>query len=445
MKIEQGFLSERVDWTLVCSVLGLLTIGTIAILSAASPLPFYSSVIQKHFLALGIGTLLFVVASGFNYQIFQDQSKMIYLLVIAMMVLVLVVGETQRGQRAWIRFPYFSFQPSELARILTILILASYLDRRGSKVRTLGYMAGAFAVVGPVMGLILLEPDFSSTLTFFPMLLGMLFCAGASVAPLIAMMAFGALTLALPLFWTLLSLHPEWTQGGWFFSAFLSIRAFNLPLLIAIIGIFVFVFFIWKMTVWLRFNAPAPYFLVIALVLSIGLCSGVVVDHQLKGYQRDRFVAFLVPDKDPRGSAYNVAQAQIAVGSGGLWGKGIFAGTQSQLGFVPERHTDFIFAVVGEEMGFFGAISVLGLYTLLLWRIVDTARSARDRYGYLVCCGLGTVYGFYLIVNVGMCLGLVPVAGIQLPLLSYGGSNLVVTLMALGIVGNIYSKRHSFF
>jgi len=165
MKIEQGFLSGRVDWTLVCSVLGLLTIGTIAILSAASPLPYYSSIIQKHFLALGIGIFMFVVASGFNYQIFQDQSKTIYFFIIVMMILVLVVGESHRGQRAWIRFPYFSFQPSELARILTILILASYADRRGSNVQTLGYMAGAFAVVGPVMGLILLEPDFSSTLS----------------------------------------------------------------------------------------------------------------------------------------------------------------------------------------------------------------------------------------------------------------------------------------
>lgn len=445
MKIERGFLSGRVDWTLVCSVLGLLTIGTIAILSAASPLPFYSSVIQKHFLALGIGALAFVIASGFNYQVFQDQSKLIYFLIIVMMVWVLFFGETQRGQTAWIRFPYFSFQPSELARILTILILAGYLDRRGSDVQTLGYMAGAFAVVVPVMGLILLEPDFSSTLTFFPMIFGMLFCAGASVAPLMAMTGFGALTLSLPLFWTLISLHPEWTQSGWILSAFMSTRAFDFPLVIAIAGIFVLLFFVWKMTVWMRFNAPAPYFLVIALVLSIGLCSGVVVDRQLKGYQRDRFVAFLVPDKDPRGSAYNVTQAQIAIGSGGLWGKGIFAGTQSQLGFVPERHTDFIFAVVGEEMGFFGAISVLGLYALLLWRIVDTARTARDRYGYLVCCGLSTVYGFYLMVNVGMCLGLVPVAGIPLPLLSYGGSNLVVTLLALGIVGNIYSKRLSFY
>ncbi|MFH2203614.1 MAG: FtsW/RodA/SpoVE family cell cycle protein [Elusimicrobiota bacterium] len=443
--MESGTLRGRMDWALVISLLGLLAIGSIAILSAASLLPYYDSIRLKHFLALGIGIVVFFAAFGFNYHVFQDQSRIIYVLTVAMMLLVLFVGEDMRGTRAWIRFPFFSFQPSELARILTVLILASYLDRRGSKSQEIGYLAGAFAVAAPIMCLILLEPDFSSTLSFFPLLFGMLFCAGASVAPLLALTGFGAVTLAMPLIWTMLALRPEWTQNGWFLSAFLSVRQFGMPLALAVVGISLLVFCAWKMTVWMRFNAPAPYFVILALILSAGLCGGALLDHQIKGYQRDRFVAFLVPDKDPRGSAYNVAQAQIAIGSGGLTGKGIFAGTQSQLGFVPERHTDFIFAVVGEEMGFLGSAAVLALYMLLLWRIVNTARLARDRYGYLVCCGFTAIYGFYFMVNVGMCLGLVPVAGIQLPLLSYGGSNLVATLLAMGIVMNIYSKRHAFY
>lgn len=444
MKIEHG-LSNQIDWALIGAVLGLVTIGSVAILSAASPLPYYSAIIQKHFIALGIGIVLFMLAFTFNYQVFQDQSKMIYVFTILLLVLVLMIGTTLRGQRAWIRLPYFSFQPSEIARIMTILTLANYLDRRGNKVQTLGFLVGAGLLVGPIMGLILMEPDFSSTLSFFPLVAGMLFCAGANLLPLLALMVLGGITLLLPLLWTLLSLRPEWVESWWILSAFMHIREFDAPLAITVLGIFVLLFFMWKMAGWLRFNAPAPYFLVAGLILSLGICGAAALDHQLKGYQRDRFVAFLIPDEDPRGSAYNVAQAQIAIGSGGLWGKGVFAGTQSQLGFVPERHTDFIFAVVGEEMGFLGALSVLGLYMLLIWRIADTARLARDRYGYLVCCGLASIYGFYLIVNVGMCLGFFPVAGIQLPLLSYGGSNLVVTLMALGIVANIYSKRHAFY
>ena len=138
-----------------------------------------------------------------------------------------------------------------------------------------------------------------------------------------------------------------------------------------------------------------------------------------------------------------MCQSQIAIGSGGALGKGLFNGTQSQLGFLPERHTDFIYAVVGEEMGFVGTMTILAFYLLLIWRIVSIGKLARDRYGFLVCSGLATMFCFELVLNVGMCLGLMPVAGIPLPLISYGGSSLVITLWALGIAANIYSRRYA--
>jgi rod shape determining protein RodA len=143
---------------------------------------------------------------------------------------------------------------------------------------------------------------------------------------------------------------------------------------------------------------------------------------------------FLSPEADPKGAGYNLLQARIAIGSGGLLGKGIFSGTQSRLGFVPERHTDFILAVVGEEMGFWGTMLVMGLYVIILSRIRISARLARDRFGYLLCCGIFAMFMVYFFINFGMLLGLSPVAGVPLPLLSYGGSNLVATLVALGLV-----------
>jgi len=167
-----------------------------------------------------------------------------------------------------------------------------------------------------------------------------------------------------------------------------------------------------------------------------------VVNRRLKPYQRDRFAAFIAPKQDLEGAAYHVRQSQIAIGSGGFLGKGLFEGTQSQLGFLPERHTDFIYAVIGEEMGFWGAVGVLLLYFLLVWRLAETARSARDRYGYLVCSGLAVMFGFELVLNVGMCVGLMPVAGIPLPLVSYGGSSLVIALWSLGIASNVHYKRY---
>ncbi|PCI36986.1 MAG: hypothetical protein COB53_07725 [Elusimicrobia bacterium] len=445
MKSEHGFIRVRVDWGLVGAMLGLLAIGTVAILSAASPLPYYSAILQKHFLALGVGTILFVFGMGFNYQIFQDQSKVIYALVILIMIAVLVFGETQRGTKGWLKFPFFSFQPSEIARLGTLLVLANFLDRRAKSSHRVSYVLGAFGVTLPVMALILMEPDFSGILPMFPMLLAMLYCGGANLAHLLAMGSYGALSFALPLVWTMLSLNPDLTQSSVILESFMRLREFDVPFLIAIGGILLGTFTVFKLMRALRFNAPTPIFIVAGVILSAGLASGVFVDHQLKGYQRNRFVAFLVPEADPRGAAYNVRQAQVAIGSGGLWGKGVFSGTQSRLGFLPERHTDFIYAVIGEEMGFVGTMAVLALYMLLLWRIVHAARVARDRYGYLVCCGMAAVTAFYLLVNVGMCLGLVPVAGVPLPFVSYGGSNLAVTLLSMGIVASVYSRRHAFY
>lgn len=445
MRLDAGSLRGRIDWVLVGALAAMLAIGCVAILSAAEGLPYYTAIRHKHFIALGFGLLLFMIALGFNYQIFQDQSKIIYALSLVMMASVLLVGEVQRGQRAWIRLPFFSFQPSELARVTTILVLANYLDRNGRKANTVGFVVGAFAWAAPVIALILLEPDFSSTLSFFPMVLGMLFCAGANAAALGALAGFGGVTVSLPLAWTLLGAHPDWIAHSAALRLFMSLREFGPVLLGAVLAVFLLAYLSWKLASALRFNAPAAYYGVAALIVSVGLASGAAFDHQLKGYQRDRFMAFVLPKADPKGASYNVRQAQIAIGSGGLWGKGIFSGTQSQLGFLPERHTDFIYAVVGEEMGFLGAMAVLGLYLTLLWRVIHAARLARDRYGSLLCCGVASVYAFYLFVNVGMCLGLMPVAGVPLPLLSYGGSNLAMTLFALGIVGNVYSRRYAFY
>ncbi|MDE2292598.1 MAG: rod shape-determining protein RodA [Elusimicrobia bacterium] len=444
MKTETGSLRGRVDWALIVAWGGLLALGTVAILSAASPMPRYPQIMQRHFLAMGVGTLLFFIALGFNYQVYQDQAKVIYGAVLALLVIVLAVGHTQRGAQRWIRLPFFTFQPVELARVLMTLVLAAYLDRRAPRSGTVGLVVGGFALTLPVLALVIAQPDFSSALTFFPMLVGMLYCAGASVAPLGALAAYGVITLGLPMLWTLIMLHPGWSSASGLVDGFMRLREWS-GLGVALIVVAAGAWLAWRVSLQLRASLPPVYFGMAALILAAGLVSGVAADHMLKDYQRDRFVAFLLPEADPHGASYNVAQAQIAIGSGGLWGKGIFAGTQSRLGFLPERHTDFIFAAIGEEMGFFGAMAVLGFYLLLLWRIVDTARQARDRFGFLVCCGLGSILSFHLLVNVGMCVGLVPVAGIPLPLVSYGGSDLAMTLFALGIVANIYSRRYAFY
>lgn len=432
------------DWALVSSILGLVIIGSIAVLSAASPLPFYSRVIQTHFVAFALGVVFFLIGAGLNYQLFSDHAKIIYAVALIILVAVLFFGQTIRGQRSWFKLPHFTFQPSELARICMVLVLASFLDKRANKIHTLVGVLQAGAVVAPILILIMKQPDFSSTLIFFPMILAMLFCAGASISHLASLAGYGFLTLGLPLLWTLLSLRPELVAGSPTLSLIEALSHPSLKLALALVGLFVAAGLVWRLFILARVPVHFMYFLVTALVMAAGVLSAVAVNDQIKVYQRKRFLAFLAPEADPQGAAYNVNQALVAIGSGGMAGKGIFSGTQSRLGFLPERHTDFIYAVVGEEMGFWGAAGVLVLYLVLIWRVVSAARLSRDRYGFLVCCGIAAMFASHLLINVGMCLGLFPVAGVPLPLLSYGGSSLVMTLWALGIVVNIYSRHYAF-
>lgn len=438
-------MKGRIDWVLVGAILVLVAIGTVAILSAAAPLPVYSRILEKHFIAFCIGAILFMFGLGLNYQIFQDQAKIVYAAGLTLLITVLVAGTVHKGQKAWLKLPFFSFQPSELARLCTILALANFLENRLTRVQRLSTVAGSLALVAPMVLLILAEPDFSSTITFFPMVLAMMFCAGANTLHLAALIAYGAIVAGFPLLWTLLSLRPKWIETSSVAAFLLRINDFNLSFLITIAGIFVLAYLVWRALNSARIFFPGPFFAIGALIVSLGLLSAVAVNKHLKVYQRNRFVAFLLPEADMRGASYNVQQAQIAIGSGGLWGKGVFSGTQSQLGFIPERHTDFIYAVIGEEMGFIGSISVIGIYLLLISRIVHAARMSRDRYGQLVCIGIAAVYGTYMLLNIGMCLGLAPVVGVPLPLVSYGGSNLAITLFSMGIIANVYSRRYAFY
>lgn len=161
----------------------------------------------------------------------------------------------------------------------------------------------------------------------------------------------------------------------------------------------------------------------------------------VSAYQIKRIQCWLDPDSDPQNACYNVYQSMVAVGSGGMTGKGLFQGTQTQLGFVPENHTDFIFSVVGEELGFMGGTAVLVLFLVLLWRIMNAAVHAKDRYGALICAGVAAMIGFHVVENAGMAIGLMPVTGIPLPFVSYGPTAMVADLVAVGLVLNVFMRR----
>ncbi len=439
---QGGLKKNRIDWALFLSALLLLAVGTTAIFSSVAVLPAQARIIRVQLIAIPLGLLVFGAAWSLNYQIYQDQWKFVYGIILAILAGVLIFGVVDKGARSWYRLPFFSIQPSEFARVGLILVLANFLDKRIGKIRELPTVLGAFALCVPVFLLLIKQPDFSAILITFPVALIMLFAAGASVFHLSIIIGYAFISALFPILWSIITLTPELLDNAlvnYFFHLSDSWFSASTFVAAAVLGAWL----LWRLSVRLYANVSGVYFAGAALVLILGFFSGMLVKNQMKDYQQKRLEVFLSPETDPRGAGYNLLQARIAIGSGGILGRGVFSGTQSRLGFVPERHTDFILAVVGEELGFWGMLLVTGLYVLLMRRLMQGARLARDRFGYLVNCGVFGMFLVYFCINFGMLLGLAPVAGVPLPLLSYGGSNLVATLAALGIAESVYSRRYA--
>ena len=440
IKSLPGTGRSRLDYALFSAMVLLVLLGALCIMSAVNSLSFSNPVVRTHLVALPVGALAFFVGWSFNYQIYDEQWKALYGFILALLVGVLLFGSYQRGSRSWFVLPFFSRQPSEICRVASILVAAAFLDRRGRQMREVSSLIGVGLLLLPVFGLIMMQPDFSSVVITFPAFLILLYCAGANIfyLGLIALLAgvAGFFTIS----WTYIYLTPELMDYG-------AVRVFHALAYNGwyMAGFSIFVAFLgygaWWFFKQLRVFIPSFYFVLATLVVLAGLFGGIFVEHQMKPHQRKRVETFLSPKSDPKGAGYNVLQAQIAMGAGGVTGTGLFSGTQSRLGFVPERHTDFILAVVGEELGLWGTLLVLGLYLLILWRIIAVAYTSSDRYGYLVCSGIFGMFFTYMLVNFGMLIGLVPVAGIPLPFISYGGSNLVSSLWALGVVQSVYARR----
>jgi rod shape determining protein RodA len=326
--------------------------------------PYHYAVRQAIYAVIGIAVMLAV--ARVDYSRFRELRVGIYSAMIASICLVFVFAEATRGTRAWIELPFFTFQPSELGKVLLIVSLAAFaLDtaRRSSEVRrTVRLLAlGLFPAA-----LVLLQPDLGTALVYGAVTLAIMFLTGV-----------------------------RWTH-------------------FAVMG------------------ATVASLVAIALVIAPAL--GMPV---LKDYQEDRLTAFLHPSNDPADSSYQINQSLIAVGSGGKTGRGDDA-TQTSKGFLPERHTDFIFAVVGERFGFVGAAFLLSLYALLIWRALRILTLSKNFFGSLIAGGIAAMLMFHVVVNVGMNIGVMPITGIPLPLMSSGGSSVIATFLALGLLQSIY-------
>lgn len=354
-------LAREVDWTLIGLVLSLTLIGIFFIYSSSHFLPGAFHI--RQLVWTGIGLIALAVVASVDYKLFVSLAVYLYVLVIILLAATLFFARLIAGTKSWITLGLMQVQPSELAKIVMILLFARLFSDYRPEFLTPRRTALALALAAPPLALIVLQPDLGTATTFLAIIGGALILAGLKRRTL-AIFLLAAVIVGV---------------GGWNFA--------------------------------------------------------------LKDYQKKRLVTLLNPLHDPRGSGYQVIQSKIALGSGGLTGRGFMKGTQSQLRFLPARHTDFIFSVIGEESGFVGVAIVLGLYLLMLARIFLSVAHARDRAGVYIIFTAGTLIAFQFLVNILMVIGLFPVVGITLPFLSYGGSSLLTSYVAVGLVVNVRMRR----
>ncbi|WP_028649853.1 rod shape-determining protein RodA [Nocardiopsis sp. CNT312] len=368
-------VARRLDWALIAAVAALCAIGTMLVWSATLPGDGSGPMeatghMRRHLVHLAVGWALCLTVASVDFRAVRGYAPLVYGATLMALIMVLTpLGAVINGSRGWIVLGPVQFQPSELAKVGLILVLATLLGepRDGeSKPMTRDVLYCLLALALP-LALVLLQPDLGTTLVLGMIFLGMLTLSGAPLAWVVGMLACGVATAC----------------AVWWFDL-------------------------------------------------------------LEPYQLDRLATLIDPSADPQGAGYNSAQALIAVGSGGFSGTGLFQGEQTHGRFVPEQHTDFIFTVAGEELGFVGSVAMVALFIVVFWRILRIAAGCDQPYPRLLCVGVATWFAFQSFINIGMGLGIMPVTGLPLPFVSYGGTAIVANMLALGLVLGVHVRDRGF-
>jgi len=380
----------RIDWVMIAALVGLMLIGVAFIFSASTSSDPNSNFWVKQAISYGLGI---VVAAGIcliPYDTLSRFAIVAYWLAILALVAVMLFGTSRFGAKRWIDLGFFQFQPSEFCKLAFIFMQASYLSRPKEELRDPTLFLKSLALTALPFVIILKEPDLGSALVLFPIGLAMMFVAGVPLRFILRFIG-GVAILVVLLLVDVIFAPPQWQI-------------------------------------------------------------------KLEEYQRQRLLVYFGQDFAPRGAtdadkqrarslqkekSYNIEQALISVGSGGLTGKGWRQGTQNALGYLPRAvaHNDFIFSVIAEEKGFLGSVMVIGLYSVVLFSGINIASQARDRLGKLLAVGVVTMLFSHVFINIGMNIRLMPVTGIPLPLMSYGGSSVICSLIAIGLLQNVFIYR----
>ena len=407
---DSGFSLERktdsfIDWKLILYVIALLGVGVMALYSAT-----YSSNMGESFnrqlMSIGFGVVGATILIFIPKNIMRNLAVVFYGLSILLLVLVLFIGDEVYGTKGWIRFGGFSLQPAEFAKFGVIMMLAYFLSSKGTEITNIRDFSISAGIVLLPFILVFLQPDHGTSSVLLAIFLGILFWGGFN-----KFLLFFVVSLPFILIFSL--------KGMWYMVSAVSI-----------FSVFAIIF----RASWISKG------LVVLVFVTIGYVAPLIYN-TLLDHQKARIETFLNPGSDPRGQGYNVIQSMMAVGSGGVSGKGFLQGTQTQLRYIPMQWTDFIFSVPTEEFGFGGGLAILAFFGLFLLRTLEISNQADDRFYSLAAFGISSVFLYHIIINIGMVVGLVPVMGIPLPFLSYGGTSMLVNLAFVGFLLNAYRNH----
>ncbi len=366
----------RIDWLLSLLVLLLALAGWITMYSASRSSDISYFHRQIVYFFLGLVITVFIVC--IDYRFLVGLGPLMYLAALAMLFAVLAVGTVAKGSERWLVLGPFRLQPSETTKLIMVYALTWYFVKLGPKIRKIRWFLLTFILAGVPILLILKQPNLGTAMSLTPLIIVMLFVAGCRVWHLAVVVLLG-LSIVPLMWWEMHDFDPDVQREP---------RGF----------------------------------------------------YDLKHYQKMRVYAFLNPEYDPRGSGWHTLQSKITVGSGGLTGKGYLKGTQTRLNYLPEHHTDFIFSLLAEEQGFVGAIVIIGLFLVFLLRGLSFARDCPDMAGTLLASGIVTILAFHIFVNIAITIGLMPVTGIPLPFLSFGGSFYLTTMAGVGVLLNVPAR-----
>lgn len=394
-----------IDKQLILFTLLISAIGLLVIYSATQTINH--SLFYKQIIWVTMGMLFMFVIIFIPRKFLYTFSYWIYITSVILLILPLFLDHSSQAKR-WIDFYFFQFQPSEFAKLGLILALVALFSSKKESISHPGELVLPFVITLIPFLLVLIEPDLGTASVYPAILIFILFVKGIR------------LKLILFILTPFLSFLTAFHWVSWF-------------VFIIILIIFLSLYrqgFVYS-------------FSLFAANSFVGTVTPIVWKH-FKPYQQQRILSFINPGADPRGAGWHILQSKIAIGSGGIWGKGFLQGTQNKLFFLPEQYTDFIFSVLGEEWGFIGVFIVLSLFLLLIIRIIIIMRSTHSEWGTLLLSGIAGYFIFQIFLNIGMCINILPIAGIPLPLMSYGGSQTILSFILVGIALNIGYNRYEY-